>query len=132
MTHKPAEDFIIFLAAAGIGLIAGTSIYAGMPRDAAPDIPVDAVFVHGFGGQPATRVMGGSNEVRWPLLMLQIRNKSMLIGDALAHSILNAVAGSDIATYLDVEPLQSEPNYAGQDENQHHMWNHSFKLVYEE
>lgn len=132
MTHNPALDLATFLAAAGLGLSLGTSIVVGMPRDAAPNIPIDAVFVHGFGGQPATRIMGGAQEVRWPLLMLQVRNGSMQIGDTLARDILDAVAGSGVATYLDVEPLQSEPTYAGQDENQDHMWNHTFKLVYEE
>lgn len=132
MPHNPAIDFATFLAAAGLGLVLGTSIIVGMPRDVGGTVPKDAVFVHGFGGTPATRFMGQAVEVRRPLLMLQVRNGSMLAGDTLARNILNAVAGSDISTYLDVFPSQSEPNYAGQDQNGDHFWNHSFELVYEE
>ena len=132
MPHNPAIDFATFLAAAGIGLTLGTNIVVGMPRDVGGTVPKDSVFVHGFGGTPATRFMGQATEVRRPLLMLQVRNGSMLSGDTLARDILNAVAGSDISTYLDVFPSQSEPNYAGQDQNGDHFWNHSFELVYEE
>lgn len=132
MPHNPAIDFATFLAAAELGLVLGTNIVVGMPRDVGDTVPKDAVFVHGFSGTPATRFMGQATEVRRPLLMLQVRNGSMLAGDTLARDILNAVAGADISTYLDVFPSQSEPNYAGQDQNGDHFWNHSFELVYEE
>lgn len=132
MSHNPAVDLATFLAAAGLGLVLGTSIVVGMPRDVGGTVPKDAVFIHGFGGTPATRFMGQATEVRRPLLMLQVRNGSMLAGDTLARDILDAVAGSDVVTYLDVFPSQSEPNYAGQDQNGDHFWNHSFEMVYEE
>jgi len=132
MPHNPAVDLATFLAAAGLGLTLGTSIVVGMPRDVGGTVPKDAVFIHGFGGTPATRFMGQATEVRRPLLMLQVRNGSMLTGEALARSILNAIAGSDVSTYLDTFPSQSEPNYAGQDQNGDHFWNHSFEMVYEE
>ena len=132
MPHNPAVDLATFLAAAGLGLTLGTNIVVGMPRDVGDTVPKDAVFVHGFGGTPATRFMSQATEVRRPLLMLQVRNGSMLAGDTLARDILNAVAGSDVSTYLDVFPSQSEPNYAGQDQNGDHFWNHSFEMVYEE
>lgn len=132
MPHNPAVDLATFLAAAGLGLTLGTDIVVGMPRDAGATVPKDAVFVHGFGGTPATRFMGQATEVRRPLLMLQVRNGSMLAGDTLARNILNAIAGSDVSTYLDTFPSQSEPNYAGQDQNGDHFWNHSFEMVYEE
>lgn len=132
MPHNPAVDLATFLAAAGLGLVLGTDIVVGMPRDVGGTVPPNAVFIHGFGGTPATRFHGAPPEIRRPLLMLQIRNGSMLAGDTLARDILNAVAGSDILTYLDVFPSQSEPNYAGQDQNGDHFWNHSFEMVYEE
>ena len=132
MPHNPAVDLATFLAAAGLGLVLETNIVVGMPRDVGGTVPKDAVFVHGFGGKPATRFMGQVTEVRRPLLMLQVRNGSMLAGDTLARNILGAVAGSDVSTYLDVFPSQSEPNYAGQDQNGDHFWNHSFEMVYEE
>lgn len=132
MPHNPAIDFATFLAGAGLGLVLGTSIVVGMPRDAAATIPKDAVFIHGFGGVPATRFHGAPPEIRRPLLSLQVRNGSMLNGDTVARAILNAVAGADVSTYLDVFPSQSEPNYAGQDQNGDHFWNHTFEMVYEE
>ena len=132
MPHNPAIDFATFLAGAGLGLSLGTTMVVGMPRDASPDVPDNAVFVHGFGGVPATRFHGAPPEIRRPLLSLQVRNTSMLAGDTVARAILNAVAGADVATYLDVFPSQSEPNYAGQDQNGDHLWNHTFEMVYEE
>lgn len=132
MSHNPAVDLATFLAAAGLGLTLGVDMVVGMPRDVGGTVPKDAVFVHGFGGTPATRFMGQATEVRRPLLMLQVRNGSMLAGDALARDILGAIAGADVSTYLDVFPGQSEPNYAGQDQNGDHFWNHSFEMVYEE
>ncbi len=132
MPHNPAVDFATFLAAAGLGLTLGTSIVVGMPRDVGGTVPKNAVFIHGFGGTPAMRFHGAPPEIRRPLLMLQVRNGSMLVGDTVARDILNAVAGADVSTYLDVFPSQSEPNYAGQDQNGDHFWNHSFEMVYEE
>lgn len=132
MSHNPALDFATFLAGAGLGLTLGSSIVVGMPRDAGPTVPKDAVFVWGLGGPPATRVMGQVNEVRRPLVSLRVRNHSIVSGDTLARNILNAVAGTDVATYLDTFPLQPEPNYAGQDSDGDHFWGHNFEMVYEE
>ncbi len=132
MSHNPALDFATFLAGAGLGLVLGTTVVVGMPRDVGGTVPTNAVFVWGLGGPPATRVMGEVNEVRHPLISLRVRNRSMLSGDTLARSILNAVAGSDVATYLDTFPLQPEPNYAGRNDDGDHFWGHNFEMVYEE
>jgi len=126
----PANDVATELNGAGISLTLGTNLFTGPLREVSSFTPKNSVFVKGLPGGIPERTMGQSDEIRSPLVSVQVRNTSFNGGDTKVRDIQETLAGVTISGYLDVEAQQSEPLYIGQDNEGLHMWSMIYSLKY--
>lgn len=126
-----AGDVVAFLGAAGLGLVEDQSLHPGAARDGV-SIDESSVFVTARGGRPPDRSLNPatSTELRWPLVVVRVRHRAYVTGYALARGINEAMKGGAIAGYQDVQPQQSDPDYAGLDAEGRHTWAMGFALPY--
>jgi len=126
----PANDIATELDGAGISLTLGTNLFTGPFREVSASIPKDCVFVKGLPGGLPERTMGQVDEIRSPLVSVQVRNTSFNGGDTKVRDIQETLTGVVIAGYLDIATQQSEPLYIGQDNEGLHMWSMIYSLKY--
>lgn len=115
-----------------ISLTKGVNLFTGPVRDADPGVPDDAVFISTRGGRIPDRIMGLSYEIRSPIAFIRVRNRKYDVGHAMALSILNILRAAKITGYLDVEPLQSEPEFVAVDDNSRFLWDLAYVMRYQE
>lgn len=128
----PASDIAVHLAGSGISLTQGTNLFTGPIREVSSvgNVPKDAVFVKGLPGGLPERTMGQEDEIRSPLVTIQVRNTGFNDGDTGARDIQEVMQGVEINGYLDIDAQQSEPFYIGQDNEGLHMWSLIYRLKY--
>ncbi len=126
----PANDVATELDGAGISLTLGTNLFTGPFREVSPRVPKDSVFIKGLPGGLPERTMGQVDEIRSPLVSVQVRNTSFNGGDTKVRAIQETLTGVVIAGYLDIATQQSEPLYIGQDNEGLHLWSMIYSLKY--
>ncbi len=126
----PATDVATELAAAGISLTLGTNLFTGPIRDVSASVPKNSVFVKGLPGGLPERTMGESDELRSPLVSVQVRWTTFGDGDTKVRQIQEALQAVSISGYLDVAAQQSEPLVLPQDNEGLHQWSMIFLLKY--
>ncbi len=126
----PATDVATELAGAGIGLTLGTNLFMGPMRDASASVPKNAVFVKGLPGGLPQRTMGESDEIRSPLVSVNVRWTTFDAGDTKIRQVQEALQAATISGYIDVVAQQSEPLVLGQDNEGLHMFMMIFSLKY--
>ncbi len=132
MTHTPSEALATEIGGQVGSLTLGTNLFhSGV---LAPDsyIPINCVFVWPDGGARPLRSMGDPDEIRRTLIVIRVRNAKQKTGRDLALSIINALRGRDIATYLDLVCATSGPRMLGQSADGHHYFGAEFILTYQE
>lgn len=129
---SPAGDMITKIAAAGVGFTLGSNMFEGYDRPTDEYIPVNALFVRGGGGPAPDRVMGLSKEERTAVVHLRMRWNRFEEGDAKIRSVMEALQGTTISGYQDVDPVQSEPIPLPPTEERHVMWLLSYRMRYED
>lgn len=132
MTHTPAIALATEIASQVASLTLGTNIFHSTVR--APDarVPVDCVFVWEDAGPTPLRTMSEPDEIRHAVLHVQVRDTSYADGTALSKSIMNSIRAKAIATYLDLENMNSGPRGMGQDSDGRHHFGLVFVLTYQE
>ncbi len=126
----PANDVATELDGAGISLTLGTNLFTGPLREVSASVPRDAIFIKGLPGGLPERTMGQVDEIRSPLVSVQVRNTSFNGGDTKVRDIQETLTGVVIAGYLDIATQQSEPLYIGQDNEGLHLWSMIYSLKY--
>jgi len=128
----PATDIAVELAGAGISLTLGTNLFTGPIRDvsATTGVPKNAVFVKGLPGGLPERTMGEGDELRSPLVSIQVRWTTFNDGDTKVRQIQEALQAASISGYLDVLAQQSEPLVLPPDNEGLHQWSMIFLLKY--
>ena len=126
----PANDIATELDGAGISLTLGINLFTGPFRDASARVTRNSVFVKGLPGGIPERTMGQSDEIRSPLVSVQVRNTSFNGGDTKVRDIQETLTAVVISGYLDIATQQSEPLYIGQDNEGLHMWSMIYSLKY--
>ena len=132
MTHTPDIALATEIAAQVASLTLGTNIFHSTVR--APDsrVPVDCVFVWEDGGPTPLRTMGEPDEIRLAVLHVRVRDSVHGDGAALAKSVMNSIRAKSIATYLDLEAMNSGPRALGQDSDGRHYFGLEYVLTYQE
>lgn len=126
----PPTDVATELDGAGISLTLGTNLFTGPMREVSADVPKNSVFIKGLPGGFPERTMGEPNEVREPLISIQVRNTSYNGGDTKVRQIQEALQAVTISGYLDIAARQSEPLWLGQDNEGLHKWSMIYSLKY--
>jgi len=126
----PATDVAVELAGAGISLTLGTNLFTGPVRDVSASVPKNAIFVKGLPGGLPQRTMGEVNEIRSPLVSVQVRWTTFGDGDTKVREIQEALQAVSISGYLDVVAQQSEPLALPPDNEGLHQWSMIFSLKY--
>ena len=126
----PATDVATELAGAGIGLTLGTNLFMGPMRDASASVPKNAVFVKGLPGGLPQRTMGESDEIRSPLVSVNVRWTTFDAGDTKIRQVQEALQAATISGYIDVVAQQSEPLVLPPDNEGLHMFMMIFSLKY--
>ncbi len=126
----PATDVATELAGAGIGLTLGTNLFMGPMRDASASVPKNVVFVKGLPGGLPQRTMGESDEIRSPLVSVNVRWTTFDAGDTKIRQVQEALQAATISGYIDVVAQQSEPLVLGQDNEGLHLFMMIFSLKY--
>ena len=126
----PATDVATELAGAGIGLTLGTNLFMGQIRNVSASVPKNAVFVKGLPGGLPQRTMGESDEIRSPLVSVNVRWTTFDGGDTKIRQVQEALQAATISGYIDVVAQQSEPLVLGQDNEGLHLFMMIFSLKY--
>jgi hypothetical protein len=126
----PATDVATHLAGMGISLTLGTNLFTGGIRDVRTGVPKNAVFVKGLPGGLPERTMGEVDEIRSPLVSVNVRWTTFDGGDTKIRQIQEALQAATISGYIDVAAQQSEPLVLGQDNEGLHMFMMIFSLKY--
>ena len=126
----PATDVATHLAGASISLTLGTNLFTGPVRDVSASVPKNAVFVKGLPGGLPQRTMGEVDEIRSPLVSVNVRWTTFDGGDTKIRQIQEALQAATISGYIDVAAQQSEPLVLGQDNEGLHMSMMIFSLKY--
>ncbi len=132
MSHLPAQALATEMGTQVAALTLGTNLFHSTMR--APDgfVPEDCVFAWTGGGVPPLRTMGEPDEIRSAIVMVGVRDSKYADGNALALSIMNSLRAKSIATYLDLELVNSSPRSLGQDADGLHHFGMEFILTYQE
>lgn len=125
-------DVSTALAAAGIGLTAGTNLFIGGIKAPSSRIPIDSTFIGSAPGAAPERFMGEVTEIRSPMVHIRVRASAFQTGDTLIRLIQDTMQAFSISGYLDVKAVQSEPTYLGEMKEGHHLWSMSHVLMQEE
>lgn len=134
MSHNPPVDLMRHLDSQSTALTAGVNLFRGPVRAPSSNVPVEAVFLNGDGGPPASRVFGGATEVRHPTITTIIRSNGYDSGYALAQTVYDKLQSASPSTgnvYMDVMALQSEPSFLQQDKNMHYFWSINWRVTYQ-
>ncbi len=126
----PANDIATELDGAGISLTLGTNLFTGPIRDVSASVPKNSVFVKGLPGGLPERTMGESDELRSPLVSVQVRWTTFGDGDTKVRQIQEALQAVALSGYLDVAAQQSEPLVLPPDNEGLHQWSMIFLLKY--
>ena len=127
---NPAEDMVTHIAGLIGSLTAGTNIFASKPRAPRGDVEQDAVFVHATAGREPDKSMGYVTEIRWPVVVVTVRNSRMKTGSDLAQSIFNTLRGTVPAGYQDLTSNGSSPADMGYDSDGRHFFIMTFMMPY--
>ncbi len=132
MTHTPAQAIATEIGTQVGALTLGTNLFHSTVR--APDVlvPKDCVFAWNGGGVPPLRTMGEPDEIRSAIVMVGVRDSKYADGNSLAILIMNSLQAQSIATYLDLELVNSSPRSLGQDADGLHHFGMEFILTYQE
>ena len=132
MTHTPAKALATEIGTQVGSLTLGTDLFHSTIR--APDgtVPKNCVFAWDGGGAPPLRTMSEPDEVRKAVILVSVRNRKYKTGSDLAISIMNSLRAQSIATYLDLELMNSAPRSLGQDAEGLHHFGLEFILTYQE
>lgn len=126
----PATDVATHLAGASISLTLGTNLFVGSIRDVSASVPKNAVFVKGLPGGLPERTMGQVDEIRSPLVSVNVRWKTFGDGDTKIREIQEALQAATIFGYMDVVAQQSEPLVLPPDNEGLHQFMMIFSLKY--
>ena len=126
----PATDVATHLAGASISLTLGTNLFTGPVRDVSASVPKNAVFVKGLPGGLPQRTMGEEDEIRSPLVTVNVRWTTFGDGDTKIRQIQEALQAATISGYIDVAAQQSEPLVLPPDNEGLHMFMMIFSLKY--
>ncbi len=126
----PPTDVAVHLAGASIALTLGTNLFTGPMRDASTSVPRNSVFVKGMPGGLPERTMGQGDEIRSPLVSVNVRWSTFNGGDTKIRQIQEALQAATIFGYIDVVAQQSEPLVLGQDNEGLHLFMMIFSLKY--
>jgi len=137
MATTPDVDVATRLGAAGIGLTLGTNLFAGPVRAYVDGtVPHQSVFCLATGGPPPEPFCGDPTNKDFRRSKVQVRTRSNLEdfdgGQTLTRNTRNAIHKASVVGYVDVEVLESEPNYLGKDEDGHHEWSINVELMHRE
>ncbi len=132
MTHTPALALATEIGTQVGSLTLGTNLFHSTIR--APDvaIPENCVFAWNGGGALPLRTMSEPDEIRKAVILVSVRNTKYATGNSLAISIMDSLRAQNIATYLDLELVNSAPRSLGQDEEGLHHFGLEFILTYQE
>lgn len=126
-----AKDIVDFLAAAGLGLTAGTDLFVGLMPEG-PD-PCVAVIATG-GPQPTAFLSGGTSSLRYPTCQVAIRGKPNDAdpqgGHTLAGQVLDALEMADVPPYVWCRVRESAPFRLPDDGNRRPWWVFNVELAY--
>lgn len=113
------DDLLVtYLAAAGLGLVKNTSLFACAPRSLAVRPAAQCVFVWLDGGFPPERTRDSTASIRRPAITVQVYSAPDAFGTGLtlARAVLDACERAPLSSAIDVTVNQSEPAYLGQDD----------------
>lgn len=127
---NPAEDMVTHLAGLVGSLTAGTNIFASRPRAPRSDVPTDAVFCWAVAGKEPDKSMAQVDEIRWPVVLVHVRNARQKTGSDLAQSIFNTLRGTVPAGYQWLASTGSSPVDIGFDSDGRHQFVMGFELAY--
>jgi hypothetical protein len=127
---NPAEDMVTHIAGLIGSLTAGTNIFASRVRAPRGDVPSDAVFVWAEPGQQPDRSMQEVDEIRWPIVMVHVRNARQKTGSDLSQSIFNTLRGTVPTGYLWLASTGSAPLDIGYDSDGRHQFVMAFRVPY--
>ena len=113
-------------------LTLGTNLFHSTIRAPNVTVPENCVFAWNGGGAPPLRTMSEPDEIRKAVILVSVRNAKHLVGNDLAISIMDSLRAQSIATYLDLELVNSAPRSLGQDEEGLHHFGLEFILTYQE
>jgi hypothetical protein len=99
-------------------------------REVSASVPKNSVFVKGLPGGLPERTMGEVDELRSPLVSVQVRWTTFGDGDTKVRQIQEAMQAASISGYLDVMAQQSEALVLPQDNEGLHQWSMIFLLKY--
>lgn len=134
MSHNPVTDIQNYLDAQTTALTKGTNLFRGPVRAHSAQVPVQSVFVTGYGGPAPDRVLGTATEIRYPRVQVTVRSSAYDSGYDLAWTVYNSLQSATPTTtntYMDVRALQSEPNFLEHDKNLHCFWTLNFAVMYQ-
>ena len=135
MATTPDADLVTHLDANVGALTDGTNLFRGKMRAAGDGCPVDSVFVLSSGGPaPQAYLSGTTVERRYSDVTCYVRSDlgDFEGGQTLARAIRDAAHHADIAGYIDVRALQSEPPYVAERDDEAHVWVVNFQLWHEQ
>ena len=129
---NPALDLITMIDDDGIlGLQYKVNLFLGPVRDTPTTIPDSATFINNRAGRLPDRVMGLKSEIRYPMIIIRVRNTDFQEGQSLSYAITNYMMHIKISGYLDFEPLQSGPDFRESDQKNRLHWEMTYLMVHE-
>lgn len=128
---NPTADVVDYLDTNSTQLTEGTNLFHGPVRAySTAGAPAQAVFVMASGGRPPNRIFGLASEMRYPNVFVRTRSNDLQTGQTLARNIHNILQSASVTNYEDVQALQSEPTFMGQDTRGLYEWSDGFRVVY--
>lgn len=129
----PDAAVVTHLAAAGLGLTAGTNLFRGTMRPVAAGVPALAVFVAETGGPPPVPYIDAAvNGDTWHFdvqVMIRGNRETTAAARTLARNIRNSLHRATITGYLSVVAQQSAPTPLGFDESERPLFSVNVRLV---
>lgn len=123
-------DLVDYLDANVASLTKGTNLFWSRMRAASQTVPVIACFVTSAGGPPPITTMGNKHAMRFPIVDITLRHRSVTTGEALIREIQDLLQDANISGYLNVDPIMSEPTSAGPDEDGNFLWTLLYSIPY--
>lgn len=115
-------------------LVTGTNLFDGKMREAGPYIPDAAVFAQIMeGGAPQPFAGGTTYQEHASVVKIMVRSApdQYEVSRTLARSIITALDKVDLAGYIEVRSMQSDPYDIGEDTKRRHYWEVNFELIHD-
>jgi hypothetical protein len=123
-----SKDISTILAAAGLGLVAGTNLFIGEE----PTTPANCVTVYDTPGDAPMLTQDRTERYDFPAIQVKVRNTSYLNAQALIEAIKGALHG--LAHYgqggasYELVKCDQDPFSLGKDETGRSMWVCNFSI----